>query len=151
MDQDRGPAERELHRGARPGARPHLPVPGGGRGRSVPDPEQDSGRDHLRHLPTNGPDQPEHGGQLRLVHRDGAGPHLPGLCLRGGLSHQEKQRRQVRRARAGGRSRAGPGLRRRRGLHGVHAASRRPPQGRQYGQRAEAAGRVRHGEHGGLR
>ena len=40
MDQDRGPAERELHRGARPGARPHLPVQSGGGGRPVPDTQQ---------------------------------------------------------------------------------------------------------------
>ena len=79
--------------------------------RHVRDAEQVPGRSHIRQLPADGPDEPEHGGELRLVHRDGARPHLPSLRLRRGLPDQAEQGRQVRRTGAGGRSRSGRGLR----------------------------------------
>ena len=56
--------------------------------RPVPDPEPYPGRAHLRQLPPHGPDEPEHGGQQRVVHRHGPGPPLPSLRLCRRLPHQ---------------------------------------------------------------
>ena len=58
--------------------------------RPVPDPEPYPGRAHLRQLPAHGPDEPEHGGQQRLVHRHGPRPPLPSLRLCRRLPHQGK-------------------------------------------------------------
>ena len=56
--------------------------------RPVPDPEPYPGRAHLRQLPPHGPDEPEHGGQQRVVHRHGPGPPLPSIRLCRRLPHQ---------------------------------------------------------------
>ena len=59
--------------------------------RHVSDPFSHPGCSHLRHLPAYGQHQPEHGGQLGLVHRDDPGPALPHSGLRHSLPHQEEQ------------------------------------------------------------
>ena len=85
MDKNRGPAQRELHRGEGPGPRARVPVQGGGGGRRLPDPQQDPGRAHLRPPSCSGWAGPDNPGLIRVVHRDAASRDIPPVCVCGGL------------------------------------------------------------------